>query len=134
MLPIICKEKMDSTSTRNHLKLPVICRECIWITYIVSSDLLDILIPSRVVSSSRSLPLSVLHGDHSIVWRSAPHSKKKLILIHACCTRRFNHYYYMLITRAVPGIDILIEVFLCHRVDKVSARIFFYAYNTATYL
>jgi hypothetical protein len=40
----------------------------------------------------------------------------------------------MLITRAVPGIDILIEVFLCHRVDKVSAKIFFYAYNTATYL
>jgi hypothetical protein len=40
----------------------------------------------------------------------------------------------MLLPRAVPGIDILIEVFLCHRVDKVPARIFFYAYNTATYM
>ncbi len=50
------------------------------VTYIVSSDLLDILILSRVISRSRSLPLSVLHGDHSIVWRSAPHSNKKLIL------------------------------------------------------
>jgi hypothetical protein len=40
----------------------------------------------------------------------------------------------MLVTRAVPGIDILIEVFLCHRVDKVSARILIDTYNTATYL